>query len=91
MTIGEFGRALRAHEVTSLAVTQACLARIHERNDQLRAFTLILENAALEQAREADREISSGRDRGPLTSQGVQGRPCPPSDVLRMSWRPRPA
>ena len=32
----------------------------------------------------------SGRGRGPLTSQGVQARACPPSDVLRMSWRPRP-
>ena len=32
----------------------------------------------------------SGRGRGPLTSQDVQASPCPPSDVLRMSWRPRP-
>jgi aspartyl-tRNA(Asn)/glutamyl-tRNA(Gln) amidotransferase subunit A len=66
MTISEFGRALRAREVTSVAVTQACLARIRERNDELRAFTLILEHDALEQAREADREIANGHDRGPL-------------------------
>jgi len=66
MTIAEFARALRARQITSEAATQACLARIRERNEELRAFTLVLEQEALEQARDADREFASGHDRGPL-------------------------
>jgi len=66
MTIADFGQALRARTLTSEAATRACLAKIRERNGELRAFTLVLEKEALEQAREADRELSHGRDRGPL-------------------------
>ena len=66
MSVAGFARALRARQTTSEATTRACLARIRERNEELRAFTLVLEDEALEQARQADREIASGHDRGPL-------------------------
>ncbi len=66
MTVSELARALRARTTTSEAATLACLDRIRERNDELRAFTLVLEKEALEQARQADRELAAGHDRGPL-------------------------
>jgi len=66
MTIAEFGRALRAREISSEQSTTRCLERIGADNDRLRAFTLVMADDALAQARQADRELADGRDRGPL-------------------------
>src|SRR5437762_2688556 len=66
MTIDEFARASRARAITSEAATAQCLARIQEKNDALNAFTLVTAESALEQARQADRELHDGRDRGAL-------------------------
>ena len=38
MTIDEFGRRLRAREVTSVGVTEECLRRIDADNPRLNAF-----------------------------------------------------
>ena len=65
-TIADLGRALRARELTSESITQRCLARITERNPALNAFITVLGAQALAQAREADRELAAGHDRGPL-------------------------
>jgi len=66
MTIAEFGRAFRARDITSEQATTRCLERIAADNDRLRAFTLVMAGDALAQARQADRELADGRDRGPL-------------------------
>src|SRR5207248_744603 len=66
MTVAEFARAFRAREITSEEATGRCLAAIGARNSELNAFTLVLSNDAIEQARQADREFAAGRDRGPL-------------------------
>jgi len=66
MTVTEFGRAWRAREITSQQATERCLANIRARNVELNAFTLVMAEAALDQARQADRELSEGHDRGPL-------------------------
>lgn len=66
MTLEEFARAFRAQEITSEQATRDCLARIDARNAELRAFTLVMADEALAQARRADRERADGRDRGPL-------------------------
>jgi aspartyl-tRNA(Asn)/glutamyl-tRNA(Gln) amidotransferase subunit A len=65
-TISAFAAALRARQTTSADATGQCLARIAELNPTLNAFTTVLAEPALEQAREADRELAAGRDRGPL-------------------------
>jgi aspartyl-tRNA(Asn)/glutamyl-tRNA(Gln) amidotransferase subunit A len=66
MTIEEFGRRLRARELSALEVTEACLARIEAEQARLNAFILVMADEARHQAREADRELAEGRDRGPL-------------------------
>ena len=65
-TIAEVARALRARHTTSEAVTERCLERIAERNPALNAFITVLGDEARAQAREADREMQTGRHRGPL-------------------------
>jgi aspartyl-tRNA(Asn)/glutamyl-tRNA(Gln) amidotransferase subunit A len=66
MTIQEFGAKLRAHAITSEAIVERCLAQIEARNSATNAFILVMADEARRQAREADRELAAGRDRGPL-------------------------
>jgi aspartyl-tRNA(Asn)/glutamyl-tRNA(Gln) amidotransferase subunit A len=66
LTITEFGRRLRARELTAERVTEDCLRRIDADNARLNAFILVMADEARKQAREADRELAAGRDRGPL-------------------------
>jgi aspartyl-tRNA(Asn)/glutamyl-tRNA(Gln) amidotransferase subunit A len=66
LTAEAFGRKLRAGEISALEVTEACLRRIEADNPRLNAFILVLADEAREQARQADRELAAGLDRGPL-------------------------
>ena len=66
MTIQEFGRQLRTKATTSAELVDACLARIEAGNPATNAFILVMADEARRQAREADRELAAGRDRGPL-------------------------
>jgi aspartyl-tRNA(Asn)/glutamyl-tRNA(Gln) amidotransferase subunit A len=66
ITIEEFGRRLRAHEITSAQVTDECLRRIEVDDPRLNAFILVMADQARQRAREADAELAAGRDRGPL-------------------------
>ena len=66
MTIEEFGLKLRAHEITAEQATEECLRRIDADNPRLNAFILVMADEARRQAREADRELARGHDRGPL-------------------------
>ena len=66
LTIELFARRLRAGEVTAEQVTEECLRRIDADNPRLNAFILVMADQARRQARDADRELAAGRDRGPL-------------------------
>jgi len=66
MTIEEFARKLRAREVTALDITNTCLQRIDELQPSLNAFIRVMAEEAMRDAEAADRELASGRDRGPL-------------------------
>ena len=80
------GRRLRAGELSSVALTEGCLAQIAARNDELRAFITVTADAALAAAREADREFRAGYDRGPL-----QGIPISLKDLIDVAGVPTTA
>ena len=65
-TIAELARAIRAGESTAEAAAQNCLERIAERNPAINAYITVLADQALARAKQADAELKSGRDRGPL-------------------------
>src|SRR4029078_2847546 len=86
MTIEQFGRRLRARELTAVRVTEECLRRIEGDNPRLNAFILVLAGQALRQAREADQELAAGTDRGPL-----HGVPISIKDLLDIRGLPTTA
>jgi aspartyl-tRNA(Asn)/glutamyl-tRNA(Gln) amidotransferase subunit A len=66
LTILEAGGRLRNGTLTSVALTEACLARIGALDDRLHAFITVTADWALASAALLDRELAAGRDRGPL-------------------------
>jgi len=65
-TIIDLGRLIRARTLSAEEATERCLARIAERDKAINAYITVMADEARVQAREADREIAAGRDRGPM-------------------------
>lgn len=59
-------RLIQSRRVTSLELTRLYLDRLKKYGPRLRCVITLTEDRALEQARQADREIASGFYRGPL-------------------------
>src|SRR5471032_2029290 len=86
MTIEQFGRRLRARELTAVRATEECLRRIEADNPKLNAFIRVMGDEALQQARQADQELVAGQDRGPL-----HGVPISIKDLLDIKGVPTTA
>ncbi len=69
LSISEAASALRRGETTSVALTEATLARINQTEPTLQAYATVPAELALAAAEQADRDLADGRDRGPL--QGI--------------------
>ena len=66
LTIDEASKLIHDRELSSVDLTQAHINRIDALNDTLHAFLTPTPDLALQQAENADREISEGNSRGPL-------------------------
>lgn len=66
MTITQAAAALRSGQVSSIELTETCLQKIEALNPSLNAFMTVTSDLARRQAAQADSELRSGRDRGPL-------------------------
>jgi aspartyl-tRNA(Asn)/glutamyl-tRNA(Gln) amidotransferase subunit A len=66
LTLTEAAQRLRAGSVTSVQLTEACLARIAIYDPKLDAFITVLRERALDQARALDAESKAGKRRGTL-------------------------
>ena len=66
MTISEVTARVARGDITSQKLTEQCLAKIEALNPKLNAFITVTADEALEQARQADKEIAAGRRIGPL-------------------------
>jgi aspartyl-tRNA(Asn)/glutamyl-tRNA(Gln) amidotransferase subunit A len=65
-TIAALGRAIRSGQTQAEAATERCLEEIRARDQEINAFIHVPAEEALAQARQADRDIAAGHDRGPL-------------------------
>ena len=66
LTLTEAAAQVRAGKVTSVQLTEACLARIATYDSKLDAFITVMKSQALAQARALDAEAKAGKFRGPL-------------------------
>jgi aspartyl-tRNA(Asn)/glutamyl-tRNA(Gln) amidotransferase subunit A len=66
LTIIEAAAALRKNDVSPVDLTEATLKRIQAIDSNLHAFITVTADLALQQARQAEQELSAGKDRGPL-------------------------
>lgn len=67
LSIHEAGQLLREKKISSVELTQAHLDRIREVEPQVKAFTLVTDELALQQAKEADKRFATGENVHPLT------------------------
>lgn len=66
LSIAEAGRRIEAKELSPVALTEACLARIDAIDSQVRAFVRLMRRSALEEARAAEGRAHAGARLGPL-------------------------
>jgi aspartyl-tRNA(Asn)/glutamyl-tRNA(Gln) amidotransferase subunit A len=67
LSIHEAGELLHQRKISSVELTQAHLDRIRAVEPKVKAFTLVTDDLAMKQAREADRRLASGENIHPLT------------------------
>src|SRR5262245_61939779 len=84
-TIEEAARRLRAGKATAVDLPEGCPDRIG-RQAALNAFLLVMAADARRQARQADTELRSGHDRGPL-----HGVPISIKDLIDVEGTPTTA
>ncbi|MGD2132260.1 MAG: amidase [Maricaulaceae bacterium] len=66
MSAIELAEAIASRRLSSRAVVESCLDRIEAHDEAINAFVHVDREAGLEAADEIDRELKSGRTRGPL-------------------------
>src|SRR3984893_4624247 len=62
----EIGQRIQKRELSPVEATQAQLDRIARLDGQLKSYAYVMASSALEQAHAAEKEIESGKVRGPL-------------------------
>jgi len=66
LSLTEVAEAIRSKKITSVEVTEACLARIAKHDSKVNSFISLEREAVLKMAREADKALARGEVRGPL-------------------------
>ncbi len=65
-SIRQIGGLLRARKISSVELTKLYLARLRRYDPLLKCVVTLMDELALQQAKQADRELAAGKDRGPL-------------------------
>jgi aspartyl-tRNA(Asn)/glutamyl-tRNA(Gln) amidotransferase subunit A len=65
-SVSDIGAALRSNDTTSVALAEQFLARERESDQTLHSFVAVDAERLLDEAAEADAELTAGNDRGPL-------------------------
>jgi Asp-tRNA(Asn)/Glu-tRNA(Gln) amidotransferase A subunit family amidase len=66
LSIAELGKRLRNGSLTSVKLTRFCLEQLMRHDPVLNCVVTLTEDLAMRQAEQADQELASGHDRGPL-------------------------
>jgi Asp-tRNA(Asn)/Glu-tRNA(Gln) amidotransferase A subunit family amidase len=82
-SIDELASLLRSRQITSVALTEMCIARLKRYDSNFHFLITLTEDRALRQAKAADAEIAAGKHRGPL-----HGIPWGAKDLLAVKGYP---
>jgi aspartyl-tRNA(Asn)/glutamyl-tRNA(Gln) amidotransferase subunit A len=66
LTVTQAADGLRRKDYSPVELTEACLRRIKAVDETLHSFITVTADLALRQAKQAEQELHSGNDRGPL-------------------------
>jgi len=87
LSLAQAARMLRLGEISSVDLVTACLERIHRLDATQHAFLALRAEAALEEARQADRRLAAARS-GQETAPALLGVPMAVKDVLCVEGLP---
>ncbi|MEK7799632.1 MAG: amidase [Acidobacteriota bacterium] len=88
--VTELSRLVRSRKVSPVELTRAYLSRIDTLNPKLSAFVTVTADLALAQAKQAEKEIAAGRDRGPLHGIPYGAKDLVATKGVRTTWGARP-
>jgi len=86
LSVQELGAQVRARKISPVELTESCLARLEKFGAKLGAVATLTPDLALEQARQAEREIAAGRSRGPLHGIPYGAKDLLASRGIRTTW-----
>lgn len=90
LTVSELSERIRSRRLSPVELTEGYLDRIGRYAGKLNAFATVTSDLALAQAREAEREIARGRDRGPLHGIPYGAKDLLATAGIRTTWGARP-
>ncbi len=96
LTIANLAPRIAAREVSPVDVTACYLERIKRLNPAINAYSTVMEDDAMAEARRAEEEIASGSYRGPLHGMpvsikdnlAVKGYPTTAGTKILADWKP---
>src|SRR2546428_2401914 len=88
--VSDLSKLLRSREVSPVELTRAYLARIEALDPKLGAFATVTADLAIEQARQAEKEIAAGKDRGPLHGIPYGAKDLVATKGIRTTWGAKP-
>jgi len=83
LPVRELAARIRSRKLSPVALTSGCLERLETIGPRYNAVVTVMRDAALADARRAEKEIAAGRYRGPL-----HGIPCGVKDLLATKGAP---
>ena len=88
--VTELSRLIRSRKVSPVELTRAYLSRIDSLNPGLSAFVTVTADLALAQAKQAEKEIVAGTNRGPLHGIPYGAKDLVATKGIRTTWGARP-
>ena len=89
-TVTELSRWIEGRQITSERLTEIYISRMQRFDRKLRCVITLAKDHALEQARQADKEIAAGRYRGPLHGIPWGGKDLLDTAGIRTTWGAEP-
>jgi aspartyl-tRNA(Asn)/glutamyl-tRNA(Gln) amidotransferase subunit A len=90
LPLTDLAARLRSRRLSPVALTEAYLARIDELDPTYHAWVTVMRDSALEEARQAEREIARGHVRGPLHGIPYGAKDLVATRGTRTTWGAKP-